>query len=70
MGSKKSQLKKLQRKQQKNSMEKEIAIFICTDTELAKEITSKYLSKDKLPYVTLLSDTTYEQATEVIDELK
>lgn len=47
-----------------------ITIFICTDDDTAKEITAKYLDKDTLPYVTMLSDTTYEEATEAVDELK
>lgn len=47
-----------------------ITIFICKDDDLAKEITSKYLSREKLPYVSMLDDITYDQAVNAIEAMK
>lgn len=50
-------------------MGKEITIFVCTDPETRKEM-MKFLDKDKMPYVNMLSDVTYEEVTAKIEELE
>lgn len=47
-----------------------ITVFICTDDTVAKEITKKYLNRDSLPYVNMLSDITYDQAVKAIEGLE
>lgn len=48
---------------------KTITVFICTDAELAKEITHKYLSKEKMPYVSMWDDKTYDQVVSKVEEI-
>lgn len=45
----------------------QITFFVCTDEATAKEVTQKYLSKEKMPYVSMVNDITYDQATKAID---
>jgi len=50
-------------------MTKEITVFICIDEEVRKEL-MKFLGKETVPYVNMLSDVTYEQVVAKIEELE
>jgi len=48
---------------------KEITVFICIDEEVRKEM-MKFLGKETVPYATILSDVTYQQVVDKIEELE
>lgn len=51
-------------------MEKEITIFICIDEEVRIEIMKKHFGKETVPYINMLSDVTYQQVVDKIEELE
>lgn len=50
-------------------MGEEITVFICTDAETRMNVL-KYLDKEKMPYVNMLSGVTYQQVVDKIEELE
>ena len=50
-------------------MKKEITVFICTDEKVRQEM-MKFLGKETMPYVNMLSDVTYQQVVDKIEELE
>jgi len=50
-------------------MTKKITVFICTDETTRQEIMDKYFG-ETVPYVNMLSNVTYQQVTDKIEELE
>jgi len=56
-------------REEQTPMTKEITVFICTDETTRQEIMDKYFG-ETVPYVNLLSNATYQQVTDKIEELE
>ena len=50
-------------------MTKEVTVFICTDETTRQEIMDKYFG-ETISYVNMLSNVTYQQVTDKIEELE